>query len=190
MKWLQQKIDQTLNSETYQCERVGFGAYVCHVWKYWAFNNWSPVCANVLSLSRYKPRDIDTIRALITRFVEPTCGPRGADRTQVGPMLVPWTCYLGESCSHLEYMVMIYMSMTDDNVYFTTRHASYFQLFRNGLNRLHIYNLIAKWRLHKVYSLNCLKKNFLVNEPFDNLIHVTSPFALKCIRGIGSLLRK
>ena len=29
--------------------------------------------------------------ALIARFMVPTWGPSGADRTQVGPMLVPWT---------------------------------------------------------------------------------------------------
>ena len=38
-----------------------------------------------------------TINALIARFMEPTWGPSGADRTQVGPMLAPWTlpsvCY-------------------------------------------------------------------------------------------------
>ena len=28
---------------------------------------------------------------LIARFMGPTCGPSGADRTQVGPMLAPWT---------------------------------------------------------------------------------------------------
>ena len=31
------------------------------------------------------------IEALIARFVGPTWGPSGADRTQVGPMLAPWT---------------------------------------------------------------------------------------------------
>ena len=29
--------------------------------------------------------------ALIARFMGPTWGPSGADRTQVGPMLAPWT---------------------------------------------------------------------------------------------------
>ena len=28
---------------------------------------------------------------LIARFIGPTCGPHGAVRTQVGPMLAPWT---------------------------------------------------------------------------------------------------
>ena len=32
---------------------------------------------------------------LIARFVRPTWGPSGADRTQVSPMLVPWTLLSG-----------------------------------------------------------------------------------------------
>ena len=35
------------------------------------------------------------ITSLIARFMGPTCGPSGADRTQVGPMLVPWTLLSG-----------------------------------------------------------------------------------------------
>ena len=33
--------------------------------------------------------------SLITRFLEPTWGPSGADRTQVGPMLASWTLLSG-----------------------------------------------------------------------------------------------
>ena len=33
--------------------------------------------------------------SLIARFMGPTCGPSGADRTQVGPMLAPWTLLSG-----------------------------------------------------------------------------------------------
>ena len=32
---------------------------------------------------------------LVAMFMGQTLGPSGADRTQVGPMLVPWTLYLG-----------------------------------------------------------------------------------------------
>ena len=38
----------------------------------------------------------------IARFVGPTWGPSGADRTQVGPMLAPWTLLSGHSS--LSYM--------------------------------------------------------------------------------------
>ena len=33
---------------------------------------------------------------LIARFMGPTWGPSGADRTQVGPMLAPWTLLSGD----------------------------------------------------------------------------------------------
>ena len=39
--------------------------------------------------------DISFLDALIARFMRPTWGPSGADRTQVGPMLVPWTLLSG-----------------------------------------------------------------------------------------------
>ena len=35
------------------------------------------------------------IMALIGRFIGPAWGPSGADRTQVGPMLAPWTLLSG-----------------------------------------------------------------------------------------------
>ena len=36
------------------------------------------------------------IWTLIARFMRPTWGPSGADRTQVGPMLAPWTLLSGD----------------------------------------------------------------------------------------------
>ena len=39
---------------------------------------------------------------LIARFMGPTWGPSGADRTQVGPMLAPWTLLSGQSCNYVE----------------------------------------------------------------------------------------
>ena len=40
----------------------------------------------------------DTSRSLITSFRGPTWGPSGADRTQAGPMLAPWTLLPGFLC--------------------------------------------------------------------------------------------
>ena len=37
---------------------------------------------------------------LIARFMGPTWGPSGADRTQVGPMLAPWTLLSGLQLSY------------------------------------------------------------------------------------------
>ena len=38
------------------------------------------------------------IPSLIARFMGPTCGPSGAYRSQVGPMLAPWTLLSGLPC--------------------------------------------------------------------------------------------
>ena len=46
-------------------------------------------------------RCIYFLHTLIARFMGPTWGPSGADRTQVGPMLAPWTLpsgYLFQIC--------------------------------------------------------------------------------------------
>ena len=50
---------------------------------------------------------------LIARFIWPTWGPSGADRTQVGPMLAPWTL-------PSEYLVneVLYKCVLHDNIYF------------------------------------------------------------------------
>ena len=42
-------------------------------------------------LFRAKPLPEPVMTFLIARFMGPTWGPSGADRTQVGPMLAPWT---------------------------------------------------------------------------------------------------
>ena len=39
------------------------------------------------------PCNEGTVMSLTARFMGPTWGPSGADRTQVGPMLAPWTFY-------------------------------------------------------------------------------------------------
>ena len=44
------------------------------------------------------------VSALIARFMRPTWGPSGADRTQVGPMLASWTLLSGRlTCKRLQH---------------------------------------------------------------------------------------
>ena len=52
-------------------------------WASWHFN------------SRVTALSVQQSTALIARFMGPTWGPPGADRTQVGPMLAPWTMLSG-----------------------------------------------------------------------------------------------
>ena len=53
---------------------------------------------NLLKIIKIKhPTNHNFFRlTLIARLVGPTWGPSGADRTQVGPMLAPWTLLSGE----------------------------------------------------------------------------------------------
>ena len=47
---------------------------------------------------------------LIARFMGPTWGPSGADRTQVGPMLAPWTLLCGISPTHfVQFNISLYL---------------------------------------------------------------------------------
>ena len=52
------------------------------------------------------------VNTLITRFMGPTWGPSGADRTQVGPMLAPWTLLSG--CVHLRQRDVITHSCANE----------------------------------------------------------------------------
>ena len=50
----------------------------------------------------------DYISALIARLMGLTWGPSGADRTQVGPMLAPWTLLSGRTDVSHEYSTLSY----------------------------------------------------------------------------------
>ena len=56
--------------------------------------------SHLLDALEYKKMIVSFIQSvfkasLMTRFMGPTWGPSGADRTQVGPMLTPWTLLSG-----------------------------------------------------------------------------------------------
>ena len=50
-----------------------------------------------ISLAGHIVREAGLMASLIARFMRPTWGPSGADRTQVGPKLAPWTLLSGMS---------------------------------------------------------------------------------------------
>ena len=57
-----------------------------------------------MQLSRHhKLCNISAKLSLIARFMGPTWGPSGADRTHVGPMLAPWTLLSGTAISSWSY---------------------------------------------------------------------------------------
>ena len=64
----------------------------------WLFMPQSPL-RHVDKMGPYRVPFVHIV-TLIARFVGPTWGPSGADRTQVGPMLAPRTLLSGEVINH------------------------------------------------------------------------------------------
>ena len=67
-----------------------------------------PMVLGHYQLRRISATDVATLQVevnppLITRFMGPTWDPSGADRTQVGPMLAPWTLLSGTTSSQVIY---------------------------------------------------------------------------------------
>ena len=56
---------------------------------------WSPPEWSTSGVRCMGPLLLTEINSLIARFMGPNWGPSGADRTQVSPMLAPWTSLLG-----------------------------------------------------------------------------------------------
>ena len=48
-----------------------------------------------------------SLTALIARFMGPTWGPSGADRTQVGPMLASWTLLSGSVSQYIDSYIYV-----------------------------------------------------------------------------------
>ena len=63
--------------------------------KVWIENSF--ICMIVFFHFDARPCNVISVMTLITRFMGPTWGPSGADRTQVGPMLAPWTLLSGKA---------------------------------------------------------------------------------------------
>ena len=49
------------------------------------------------------------IHSLIARFMGPTWGPSGADRTEVGPMLAPWILLSGTMKEWYKMQILVYI---------------------------------------------------------------------------------
>ena len=63
------------------------------IWSFYPYVSGSLHCGNRMTAPKVVKHDKTP---LIARFMGPTWGPSGADRTQVGPMLAHKFCYLGQ----------------------------------------------------------------------------------------------
>ena len=110
-------------------------------------------CAGIKPLTHW---DRGLVLPLIARFMGPTWGPSGADRTQVGPILSPWILQSGtttmwrcrKTCSQWErsfrwkllcYWLKALIRITDDPIYWRMYASS-------GIRELN-------FRLRQVYAL-------------------------------------
>ena len=74
------------------------------------------------------------VTTLIARFMGQAWGPSGADRTQVGPMLVPWTLLSGYMCSAIStpppfFRSLENLSSFNPYIWAKVRKMSYFDPF-------------------------------------------------------------
>ena len=84
-----------------------------------------PECFFCLMYLSLKCVIIEQDDSLIARFVRPTWGPSGADRTQVGPMLAPWTLLSGWYFSSCRASVSVLFETRSVN-YGTSSHFNSF----------------------------------------------------------------
>ena len=112
---------------------------------------------NILSLCRSRP--------LIAEFMGPTWGPSGADRTQVGPMLAPWTLLSGTPQSVL-------------------RKGSLWNSTQNILCihwKIHVWILYNLYRVESLRALRLKSSQVFLKHPLVNcciFFHYLKPFML------------
>ena len=88
--------------------------------------------------------------SLIARFMGPTWGPSGADRTQVGPMLAPWTLLSG-------LLTHLMMTSSNGNIFRITGHLWIHWSLVNSLHK-------EQWCGAFMFSLICTWINSWVNN--------------------------
>ena len=66
---------------------------------------------------------------LIARYMGPTWGPSGADKTQVGPTLAPWTLLSGPRC-HVLYPVLTVETYHAHQLVWTYKHVCLGKFYR------------------------------------------------------------
>ena len=93
----------------------------------------------------------DNVGPQVARFVGPTWGPTGADKTHVGPMLAPWALLSGTPC-HLTWRI-IKINNEPTFVYF---------LLERELQRIHEDNLMdINHKNTYVYIFNSVTEIFI-----------------------------
>ena len=171
---------------------------ICTAFLYFANHYWK---FQAKKARRLTPKLVNFVRAvclwiskhgtLIARFMGPTWGPSGADRTQVGPMLAPWTLLcrylyrLSEiGCFFNEKYHWLYIQLK-----FPTKHQlHYFGLKRKGITSVYVafvlvQTLCTNVRRRYLYNLNGLFPYLASATPSNMIVFSTVDFIFTwCLR--------
>ena len=100
------------------------------------------------------------ITGLIARFMGPAWGPSGADRTQVGPMLAPWTLLFGP---FVKWSHQLKMASTHEGLVIWRIDIFFVAGLSNLLNKQSsCWQFETAWRL---YDVNAMKSAVTCNSP-------------------------
>ena len=84
-----------------------------------------------------------TAGPLIARFMWPTWGPSGTDRTQVGPMLAPWTLLSGSVITMAVKMCLCRKSWRIYQIFFDLAKV----FWSLAVSWCDVYSIIASWNI-------------------------------------------
>ena len=90
---------------------------------------------------------------LIARFMGPTWGPSGADRTQVGPMLVPWTLLSAHGWDPVHWFLLNSHHWND--IHFKDVSQFMCDLGKYVLCRRHVVGLMMNSLWNRIWSNSC-----------------------------------
>ena len=85
--------DKPVMQLAYLCNRNSYKSKMMSLLTHWSLGDVAEIFKINFSNWPY------SIVTQISRFMGPTWGPSGADRTQVGPILAPWTLLSGNLCT-------------------------------------------------------------------------------------------
>ena len=135
-------------------------------------------------------------QSLIARFMGPTWGPSGADRTQVGPMLAPWTLLsrmLFPSWLTLIWFVvkniswLFHEASSDATIVLCFYHGTFCYIFKNNEKSKQTRQYIFAWLTHEIWMFSVfidIQYNILEFRYVNSLFSVIEPLALPDKKGL------
>ena len=112
------RTDADYKSEFVLTKDTPYTTFTGELWGVYIVRSWDKM---IVALQyRSKHSSTGTVGTLMARFMGPTWGPSGTDRTQVGPMLAPWTLLSGESSTKTDTHILSTHSTSFENAVLKT----------------------------------------------------------------------